>query len=176
MRKNNVREILENVQNCINELEELKRNRSYDYDYKRVERTGWDRLSYQFKTRAVYEELSIFDWWTDKITISRLKDMEKFLKVALDLGYEGYCCFKVGVSGCANGMWAHKEETTDGFSPDGAFLYKSFTPVYNYWDEYVGEEKSYNSPQKLLSDMNGLEYDAITTIKQLKELHNNINR
>ncbi len=73
-------------------------------------------------------------------------------------------------------MWAHKEETTDGYSPEGAFLYKSFAPDRNYWDEFIGEGKTYEHKGIFLTDMNGLEYDAITTIKQLKNLHNNINR
>lgn len=86
----------------------------------------------------IYSDLSIFDWWPNRIGINRLKDMRKFLKEAIKLGFTGYVCFKVGASGCANGMWAHKEESKDGYSPDGACLYKSFTPDYNCWEVNFG--------------------------------------
>lgn len=87
----------------------------------------------------IYLDLSIFDWWPNRIGINRLKDMRKFLKEAIKLGFTGYVCFKVGASGCANGMWAHKEESKDGYSPDGACLYKSFTPDYNCWEVNFGD-------------------------------------
>lgn len=87
----------------------------------------------------IYSDLSIFDWWPNRIGINRLKDMRKFLKEAIKLGFTGYVCFKVGASGCANGMWAHKEESKDGYSPDGACLYKSFTPDYNCWEVNFGD-------------------------------------
>lgn len=82
----------------------------------------------------VCDMFSIFDWWTSQLSHSQIKQMEKFLKVACDLGYNGYVCFKVGVAGCAHGMWAYKEESTDGFSPDCEFLYHSFRNGDNYWD------------------------------------------
>ena len=41
----------------------------------------------------------------------------------------------VGATGCANGMWAYKEESKDGYySPEGGCLYRSFTPAYTDWD------------------------------------------
>ena len=107
----------------------------------------------------VYDELSIFDWWTDKLGISRLEDMRKFLREAIKLGYTGYVCFKVGMSGCANGMWAHKKESTDGYSPDGPTLYKSFTPDYEYWS-VMDDDKDY-LPRE--------EYNKLKTIKMLED-------
>ena len=68
-------------------------------------------------TSSVCERLSIFDWWVDTISQTKLQDMKKFLQEAIKLGYTGYACFKVGATGCANGMWAYKEESEDGFSP-----------------------------------------------------------
>ena len=114
----------------------------------------------KYRMRDVYEELSIFDWWTEELGISRLEDMRKFLREAIKLGFNGYVCFKVGMSGCANGMWAHKNQTTDGYSPDGPCLYKSFTPSYEYWS--------------INPDGNGFlpgddEYDKLKTIKQLED-------
>lgn len=107
----------------------------------------------------VCEELSIFDWWKERLSVTQLKDMKKFLKEAIKLGYTGYVCFKVGATYCSNGMWAYKEETKDGYSPDGDCLYKSFTPEYNYWQvkkdgEFLEKDGKYNS---------------IKTIKQLEE-------
>ena len=119
--------------------------------------------------REVCHELSIFDWWVDDITISRLKEMRTFLKEAIKLGYTGYVCFKVGATGCANGMWANKLPTTDGYSPKCEFLYRSFTPDYTYWDicDYskgYGEEEAFK-----LSKRVGKNFDELTTIKALEE-------
>jgi hypothetical protein len=108
--------------------------------------------------QAVYRQLNIFDWWVDKLSISRLKDMRKFLKEAIKLGYTGYVCFKVGATGCANGMWAYVNESEDGYSPDGDCLYKSFTPAYNYWQVKSGEEWL---PA-------GDEFNSLKTIKDLE--------
>lgn len=82
----------------------------------------------------VYEMLEIFDWWTDNLSVTKQKEMYRFLNLAIELGYTGYVCFKVGASGCANGMWAHKEESTDGYSPNGECLYRSFSPDYVYYN------------------------------------------
>ena len=120
-----------------------------------------------FKIDDVYEELSIFDWWVDTLSKSRLKDMKKFLEEAIKLGYTGYVCFKVGATGCSNGMWAHKNESTDGYSPDGEFLYKSFTPAYNYWSVQTAEGKLIPEDK---------EYDSVKTIRQLEELVKEIRR
>ena len=87
-----------------------------------------------------YDKYSIFDWWKSNLSKTDLKNMKSFLGTAIKLGFTGYVCFKVGVSGCANGMWAHIEETTDGYSPDGDFIYRSFTPDYVDWDCHVNGE------------------------------------
>jgi hypothetical protein len=84
--------------------------------------------------------------------------MRKFLKEAIKLSYTGYVCFKVGATGCSNGMWAHTTETNDGYSPDSDFLYKSFTPEYNYW------QISKNN----VAYPNGETFDSLTTIKELE--------
>lgn len=110
----------------------------------------------------VCDELSIFDWWVDNLSLSKLKDMRRFLREAIKLGYTGYVCFKVGARYCANGMWAHKKpRREDGYSPDGAFLYKSFSPDYNYWD--VQDDNGDFITNKL-----SIEYDTIKTIKELE--------
>ena len=112
--------------------------------------------------RQVYDELSIFDWWPERLTITHMKQMRSFLREAIKLGYTGYVCFKVGASGCANGMWAHKEETTTGYSPDGDAIYRSFTPDYTYW--------SFNKNGKWLPDGNTRgTYDSLKTAKMLEE-------
>ena len=120
---------------------------------------GWSR-----PMRSVYNDLSIFDWWTERLSVNQMKQMRTFLKEAIKLGFTGYVCFKVGASGCANGMWAHKEESTDGYSPDGDCIYRSFTPDYTYYATkkdgkfYPGEETD------------GAKYDSCKTTKQLEEL------
>ena len=104
--------------------------------------------------RQVYDDLSIFDWWPERLTITHMKQMRTFLKEAIKLGYDGYVCFKVGASGCANGMWAYKEDgKEDGgsvYSPDGDLIYRSFTPDYTYWsfkkdDKWMPDNEDYNS-------------------------------
>ena len=115
----------------------------------------------RYRIREVCDELSIFDWWPDYLSAAKLKDMRKFLKAAIERGYTGYVCFKVGATGCANGMWAHKAETEDGYSPDGEFLYKSFTPQYNYWSVKAADGEIYPTRD---------EFDSCKTIKQLDKV------
>ena len=85
------------------------------------------------------DELSVFDWWKNYLGKTDLKNMKYFLEKALELGFTGYVCFKVGASGCSNGMWAHTEESSDGYSPDGPCLYRSFTPDYTKWNINKGK-------------------------------------
>lgn len=94
------------------------------------------RYGYSLKWRIgqVCKDLSIFDWWNEYLSVSQLKQMKKFLEVAIDNGFTGYVCFKVGAAGCSNGMWAHKAESTTGYSPDSEALYHSFVNGENYYD------------------------------------------
>ena len=142
--KSNAKEILANVEAKMAELEAMPtwRNRKY------------------LRISGVCNELSIFDWWNNNLSLTQLKDMRKFLKEAIKLGYTGYVCFKVGSTGCANGMWAHKEESTNGYSPDGDFIYKSFTPEYNYWS-ICKDGEIYPCRD---------EFDKIKTIKQFETM------
>ena len=116
--------------------------------------------------RDVYDDLSIFDWWPERLTLTHMKQMRTFLREAIKLGYTGYVCFKVGASGCANGMWAHKEEGKvegkDVYSPDGDALYRSFTPDYTYW---AFEKDGKWFPE---GDTRGT-YDSLKTAKMLEE-------
>lgn len=119
MGKNNRFEVAECVAKRIKELEDFKARSGYAKKIAIID---------------VCDELSIFDWWKDYLSLSQLKQMKKFLDLAEKLGYNGYVCFKVGAKYCSNGMWAHKEETTTGYSPDGECLYRSFTPEYTAFD------------------------------------------
>lgn len=123
----NASQVLVAVDNAIEELA----NEMPDY-----ERIVWKGYSGKkvFKMSAVCDELSIFDWWNDTLSISQLKQMRTFLQQAIKLGFTGYVCFKVGASGCSHGMWAHKTESTDGYSPDGDCLFHSFRSGDNYFD------------------------------------------
>ena len=114
-----------------------------------------------YRIVEVCDELNIFDWWNDNLSKTQLMDMRKFLKEAIKLGYTGYVCFKVGATGCANGMWAHKAESTDGHSPDGECLYKSFTPAYNYWSFCTADGKWMPESDE--------EFASIKTIAQLEK-------
>ena len=130
--KANAGQVLQNVKTLIEELESSKS-------------TGWidlDSMMYKGTTKcyrigAVCEELSIFDWWADTLSLTQLKQMKKFLEQAIKLGFTGYVCFKVGVKHCSHGMWAHKKETETGYSPDGDVLYHSFVPGSNYFDAEI---------------------------------------
>lgn len=110
----------------------------------------------------VCDDLSIFDWWTDRLSVAKMKQMRTFLKNAIKNGYTGYVCFKVGASGCANGMWAHKEMTTDGYSPKCDVIYRSFSPDYICWSVKIGDQ--------WFPDNRTDGYDSCKTIKQLEEL------
>lgn len=114
-----------------------------------------------YRIRDVYDELSIFDWWNERLSKTQLLDMQRFLREAIKLGYTGYVCFKVGATGCANGMWAHKQESENGYSPDGEFLYKSFTPDYNCWSVQAADGEIYPSRDQ---------WNSCKTIKQLEAM------
>ena len=141
MKTKNVKEVLATVNSLIEELEDLTKraklanNHGYiDYDRNRFYRHGYCFPQYRFKIDAVYEECNIFDWWANTLSLTQLKQMKKFLETAQRLGFTGYACFRVGLSGCSHGMWAHKEESTNGYSPDGDVLFHSFRNGDNYWD------------------------------------------
>lgn len=118
----NAKEVLANVVAMIAEGEE------YNAQNKR-----WG-LKMRWRIYDVCDRLSIFDWWNEYLSVSQLKQMRKFLETAITMGYTGYVCFKVGAAGCSNGMWAHKQESEDGYSPDGECLYHSFVSGANDWD------------------------------------------
>ena len=92
-------------------------------------------FSKKWRIYDVCEELGIFDWWNDYMSVSQLKQMKKFLETAIELGYTGYVCFKVGAEGCSHGMWAYKKDSEDGYSlKDGGCLHHSFRGGDNYYD------------------------------------------
>ncbi len=125
---------------------------------------------FRISDRDVYEPLSIFDWWPEYLSKSKLQEMRQFLKEAIKLGYTGYVCFKVGAKGCANGMWAHTADCTpEGYSPNGCpTLYRSFTPSYRYWD-VTDREGNWDWKGKYQNDTDRRQnYDKIKTIKQLE--------
>lgn len=146
MKTKNAKEVLENVESLIVDLENMA-NRFFPNP--------------RYRIVDVYNDVNIFDWWNDRLSKSQLQDMRKFLREAIKLGYTGYVCFKVGATGCANGMWAYKEESTTGYSPDGEALYKSFTPEYNYWS-FCDAEGQWSPARE--------NFDSVKTVKQLEEL------
>ena len=151
----NAQAVLAKVNEYIARLEEEKK--VYEEAY------HWSKRRYYYCMREVHRDLSIFDWWTDRLSLSRLKEMRQFLTEAIDLGFTGYVCFKVGVSGCANGMWAYKKESEDGFSPtNDDFLYRSFTTDYVYWDIHLKEGVR-------VSELAGLEFDGFKSARALKK-------
>ena len=122
----------------------------------------------RIKITDVYEELSIFDWWPEYLSQSKLYEMRQFLKEAIKLGYTGYVCFKVGATGCANGMWAAVEESEDGYSPNCATLFRSFTPAYLYWD-VTDKDGNWDFEGKYTDEEDRRKnYDKLGTIKELE--------
>ena len=118
----NAKEVLANVVAMIAEGEE------YNAQNKR-----WG-LKMRWRIYDVCDRLSIFDWWNEYLSVSQLKQMRKFLETAITMGYTGYVCFKVGAAGCSHGMWAHKQESENGYRPHGVCLYHSFVSGANDWD------------------------------------------
>lgn len=129
----NAQPVLEAVNACIKELEEASQS-YFPSNPKRMKNKGYTNNDKVFRISEVCEELSIFDWWGEYLSMSQLKQMKKFLETAISLGFTGYVCFKVGAKYCAHGMWAHKEESTTGYSPDGDCLFHSFRSGDNYYD------------------------------------------
>ena len=127
-----------------------------------------DKPQSRFRITEVYHDLSIFDWWPEYLSKSKLGEMRQFLKEAIKLGYTGYVCFKVGATGCANGMWAAVEETKDGYSPKCATLFRSFTPTYRYWD-VTDKDGNWDWEGKYIDDEDRRQnYDKLSTIKDLE--------
>ena len=121
--------------------------------------------NHRLRIREVCDQLSIFDWWNDELSATQLKAMKSFLTTAIKLGYDGYVCFKVGAKYCASGMWAYKAESTDGYSPKGACIYRSFQSGGNYWDA-CDEDGCW------LASCDG-DYDRIRTARQLENVIKN---
>lgn len=117
----NAKNVLAWVNTFITEAEDFNKNRR-----------SWEKRK-EYNMSDVCERLSIFDWWVDTLSVSRLKAMKNFLEKAIARGFTGYVCFKVGVEGCAHGMWAHRTESTTGYSPYGEFLFHGFNGVDNSW-------------------------------------------
>lgn len=167
--------ILDNVEKCIEELDGVQGKWWAEIidekrDTDRYIRTQFSRKSrYAFNMNKIYKELSIFDWWNSTLSKNQLLEMRKFLKEAIKLGYTGYVCFKVGATGCANGMWAHKELSTTGYSPKGACIYKSFSPDYNYWSITLDGDNWFPK-----SDEHHKGYDSCKTIKEFETFLRNI--
>ena len=124
--------ILANIDRCIEELEEASQT-WHNCNYNRFRNKGYSGAKV-FYIRSVCEELNIFDWWNDTLSMSQLKAMKKFVETATQLGFTGYTCFQVGAAGCSHGMWVSKETSTDGYSPDGDVLFHSFRSGDNYYD------------------------------------------
>lgn len=100
---------------------------------KNVEAMLADEHTKSWDLDKVYDKLGIFDWFVSTISRTRLKQMRDFLTASISLGYTGHVDFKVGAAWCAHGMWAYKQESDTGYSPDGACLYHSFRPGDNFW-------------------------------------------
>lgn len=134
----NAAQVLTNINACIDELSAQEKIGAAR-DYTRYSHRGYDYTKgYGFKIRAVCDELSIFDWWNDSLSMSQLKQMRDFTTKAIELGFKGYVCFKVGAAGCAHGMWASTDESLDGYSPKtGDTLFHSFRSGDNYWSAEI---------------------------------------
>ena len=135
----NAQAILNNINACIEELEGIQGWWQLKDHNGRITEKGYSG-KFRFVIDKVYGELSIFDWWNEDLSLSQLKQMKKFLETAISLGFTGYVCFKVGAKYCSHGMWAHKAESTTGYSPDGDVLFHSFRSGDNYYDMCLNDE------------------------------------
>ena len=155
----NAKECLINVENLISELEAAD-NYMGPSDFSKMNWKGGKRV---FMISAVYNECGIFDWWNETLSMSQLKQMRSFLKQAIKLGFNGYVCFKVGAKYCSHGMWAHKEESGDGYSPEGDVLFHSFRSGDNYYDMKLNDVWMH---EKYKTEENSCPH---FTLKQIKE-------
>jgi len=171
--------VLEQVEKYIKECESTKL--VHRQSYRGLTHTVYKR----FEIREVCDDLSIFDWWGDDLSYSQLLSMHEFLETAIKYGYTGYVCFKVGATGCSHGMWAHKQESLDGYSPDGEFLFHSFRCTDNYWSIDFGDgtqsrDLSKRDLKKILANLDAYrmaekkrmqELDS-QIVKGLSDMHN----
>ena len=156
MKTLNANEVLENVRKGIEELESIKglfSSEIPEYDPKRYCRISWRDKRYAFRIRSVYDDYGIFDWWMETLSVNQLKQMETFLKQAINLGFTGYVCFNVGMVGCTNGMWAYKKESSDGYSPDGDFLYHTFVSDENVFALNLNGQHTYGLTLRAVKEM-----------------------
>lgn len=126
-----------NAKECLNNVEKLIKDLAWaNSTYSNIDYVTmtWRGTRKVFKIGAIYRDLNIFDWWEEELSLSQLAAMRAFLKQAIKLGFTGYVCFKVGAAGCSHGMWAHKNESTNGYSPEGDVLFHSFRSGENYFD------------------------------------------
>lgn len=108
------------------------------------------------QTWIASDDLSIFSWKKESLSKAELRQMRSFVKHAIELGFKGFVCFRVG-----EGMWAYKAESENGHAPLGDWLYRSFSP-------YEGAYYDVHSRGKWLTEKNGLPQDAYKTIHMLK--------
>jgi hypothetical protein len=158
----NAKECLINVENLIKELEDANKAGYASMNYNRMSWKGYSSKKV-FNIRAICNECGIFDWWNETLSMSQLKQMRSFLKQAIKLGFNGYVCFKVGAKYCSHGMWAHKEESTTGYAPDGDVLFHSFRSGDNFYDmelNNVWMHDKYKTEENPCPDF---------TLKQIKE-------
>ena len=111
-RNHNAETVLNNVNYMIDNFDSLKRFR-------------WSKGLDMY---TVSDDLNIFDWWVDTLSMTRLKRMRSFLNTAIKLGFSGYVCFNVGVDGCSHGMWAHVDDE------ESDCLFHDFNTTGNDWD------------------------------------------
>lgn len=113
-----------------------------------------DSYSVPVPIKDCYEKLGIFDWWKDDLSKRDLGDMLVFLNRAIENDFVGEVCFKVGIRGCANGMWADRA--------DGYCLYRSFTPEYVEWS-LMDPEKNF------LMNGNSISFNRFPNLKKEAE-------
>ena len=161
----NAYEVLEQVKRHIEQLQDATNDWfSTAFTPVKMQHVGYHGKAV-YKIMQVCEELSIFDWWNETLSMSQLKQMQKFLETAIKMGYTGYVCFKVGAAGCANGMWAYNQESDNGHSPAGCgCLFRGFrSDTYNEWNARLDDGETW------LHDIVDTENGSFT-LKQVKNM------
>ena len=136
----NAAQVLENINKAIAELGAVQGISSFPNPDRRMVWKGYSSNDKVFKMRAVCDELSIFDWWKDTLSMSQLKQMKSFVETAIKLGFTSYVCFLVGAKGFSHGMWAYTKERLNYSSYTGDILFHSFRSCDNYWDAKLNGE------------------------------------
>lgn len=147
MEKKTAEEVLKNVNKMLTEAEYYKKHNG--------------KIKWYLDSLKICEDLSIWKYQDRIMTVSKLKEMKKFLENAIKLGFTGHAFFLVGKKGYGHGMWVYKNYHP--YNKINECLYHSFVNGKNYYN-YIDKEGKY-----LGDKISGKTYRREFTLKEIEQ-------